>query len=83
MNRPGWLKAASRSAAIQTLPLPEPRTTGCWAATAMTPPTASQPSGPKVTLVSCWTPGRSSTAGVWPLARVQELPPFAEVQAAG
>ena len=49
----------------------------------MTPPTASQPSAPKVTLVSCWTPGRSSTAWVWPLARVQELPPFAEVQAAG
>ena len=38
---------------------------------------------PCVTLVSCCVPGRLSTAGVAPVARVHELPPSTEVHAAG
>ena len=58
-------------------------TTGCSGALAVTPPTASHPVGPCVTLVSCCDPGRVSTRGVLPVARVQELPPSTEVHAAG
>ena len=49
----------------------------------MTPPTASHPIRPCVTLVSCCDPGRPSTAGVTPAAGVHELPPSTEVHAAG
>src|ERR1019366_850574 len=57
--------------------------TGCCGAPAVTPPTASHPALPCVTLVSCWIPGRSSTAGDWPVPRCQVRPPSADIQAAG
>ena len=69
------------------MPFAEPTTTGCWAAPSggpvVTPPTASHPAAPYVTLVSCWIPGRVSVAEGWPAARVHEVPPSVEVQAAG
>ena len=46
-------------------------------------PTASQPIGPCVTLVSRCDPGLLNTAGRAPAARVHELPPLPEVHAAG
>ena len=49
----------------------------------MTSPTASQPIGPCVTLVSRCDPGRPNTAGMAPTALVHEVPPSPEVHAAG
>src|SRR5689334_7036140 len=83
VNRPGPAKARSPSAACQRAASADTTTTGCSAALAVTPPTASQPIGPRVTLVSCCVPGRPSTAGVAPRARFRELPPLAEVHTAG
>jgi len=83
VNKPEPVKAGSPSAACQLAASAETTTTGCSAALAVTPPTASQPIGPCVTLVSRCVPGRPNTAGLAPVARLHALPPLAEVHAAG
>src|SRR5437667_12535331 len=83
VNRAAPVKARSPSAACQLAASAEATTTGCSAALAVTPPTASQPIGPCVTLVSCCVPGRPSTAGLAPAARLHVLPPLAEAHTAG
>ena len=83
VNSPGPVKARSPSTACQLAASAEATTTGCSAALAVTPPTASQPMEPCVTPVSCCVPGRSSTAGLAPVPRFHEPPPSAEVHTAG
>ena len=75
------MKTGSPSAADQTLPPAEPMTTGCSAAAAVTPPTASHPALPFVMPVSCWIPGLARRASS--SARCQVRPPSADIQAAG
>src|SRR5487761_420183 len=82
VNRPRRASTGSVSAAAQVRPSAEPITTGCCGAPLVTPPTASQPALPLTTLVSWCPPDRSSTAGVWPVARLHVLPPSVDSHAA-